>query len=136
MNHEITRLAVHGVGAGALAGATYGFGRTVQLKPLGGSKLASLPVWAVGGLVGVASTMAVDAVHSWILPYVPGDAKWRNREALALGMAASSAAYAGILYGVNPDVFKAIPMKQIVLGGAAIEAAGQWAVDLQQGSQV
>lgn len=133
---EMTRLAVHGVGAGALAGATYGFSRSVQLKPFGGSKLADVPVWALAAAVGVGSALATDAVHTYVLPHVSKDKKWRNREALALGIGASSAAYAGLVWAANPAALSNIPIKNIVMGGAAIEAAGTYATSLYEGTPV
>lgn len=108
-------LITGGVAAG---GGALLFGETGQTNFLG----YTVPVPVALFAANAASSMLADVAHNYILPSIPGNEKFSNIEAAALGLGVSGASSAYILNGTLGTTES---MNSALLGAGSY-AAGEW----------
>lgn len=90
---KIKKAAVTGV---ITAVAAQAFFPQVERGQIFGMEVS--PMLAVG-IAGAASSVAADVAHEYVLPMIPGNAKYSNIESAALGVGVSGASTAYLLVG-------------------------------------
>ncbi len=108
-----------------ITGAIAGTASALVFGQSGGSTILGfeLPTNVAVGVANGASSMAADYAHDYILPAIPGQAKWANLESAALGLGVSGAGTAWILNSEN--IGSESTMNAFLLGAGSY-AAGDW----------
>lgn len=105
-------------GAVAAAAGYFLFGETGDTNFLGTA--VPVPLALFGGMA--ASSILADTAHDYVLPHIPGNEKFSNIEAAALGIGVSGAASAYIL---NGTLGTSSAMNSAILGAGSY-AAGEY----------
>lgn len=105
-------------GGVAAAGGALLFGETGATTFFG----QAVPVPVALFAANAASSMLADVAHTYLLPSIPGNEKFSNVEAAALGLGVSGASSAYIL---NGNLGTAESMNSALLGAGSY-AAGEW----------
>jgi hypothetical protein len=119
------RLLKYGVHGGLTYGALYYLSGadTATTVDLFGTPI---PLVVAGLGLGIASSVANDLVHSWILPMISTDQKLNYFEGIATGLGAGAGSMVLFSYLAEPRLLNDPGMAQLALVGAATEIASQW----------
>lgn len=117
------RLIKYATAGGANYAALYWLSNGASTMEIFGQ---TVPLWAAAIGLGAASSAVNDAVHTWMLPYLPLPDKLKDTSGIALSLGAGAASSVGLLYLGSPKVFNSIPAAKLAGIGAATEVASEW----------
>lgn len=122
MTNRVAKYATHGaVMAGTLS---YLSGGASGITIMG--QRMSVPV--AGAVLGVATSVANDLIHSYVLPMTPFGDKANLKDLTATGVAVASGAGSTLAasYLMNPALLTTPGTNQLMLVGAVSEIASEW----------
>ena len=91
------------------------------------------PLYCVGGLAGIVTSFANDALHTYIMPEIPINQKVKSEAATVLGIAMSGLIFVGSLYAVNPALPEEFGFLNSVGVGALAEVVSGYTLDIIRG---
>ena len=90
------------------------------------NKYYEIPIWAICGAVGAASSLVADGLHLLMEENIPLNQKVDHELAMATGIGVSTAAFALTLYGLNPASIHEMGLLKICAMGAVSEVASSY----------
>ncbi len=117
------RLLKYGTHGGLTYGALYYLSGGARSIDFLGSEV---PLVVAGLVLGAASSITNDLVHSWILPMISTDTKLQTFEGLATGLAAGAGSMLGYAYLAEPRLLSDPGTAKLLLVGSATEIASQY----------
>ena len=88
------------------------------------------PLYCVGAIAGVTTSIVNDVVHSYVLPEIPINKKVRSEAASVLGIALSGLIFVSSLYAVNPALPEEFGFLSSVGVGALSEVVSGYTLDM------
>ena len=125
--HFAEKSLIHG-GVSAVGASMVAGWRTTVNMPWISTK--ACPIYVVGAIAGVLTSVVNDVVHSYVLPEIPINKKVRSESAAVLGIALSGLIFVGALYAVNPALPEEFGFLSSVGVGALSEVVSGYTLDL------
>lgn len=123
VTNKVVKYSVHGA-------VTYG---ALRYFANGASSLVAfgqqipLPVAAIG--IGIASSMANDLVHEFVLPYAPLSNKLGSLEGSAVSLASGAGTMVGLGFLTNPNLLQNPGVAKLAMAGSLSEIISQYAFE-------
>ena len=120
------RLLKYGVHGGITYGALYWLSGGASTVSFMGS---SVPLVVAGLVLGAASSITNDFVHSWMLPMISTDKKLNYFEGIATGLGSGAGTMLLYSYLAEPELMRDPGTAQLALVGAGAEVLSSWAYE-------
>jgi hypothetical protein len=120
------RLLKYGVHGGITYGALYWLSNGASSVDFMGS---TVPLVVAGLVLGAASSITNDFIHSWILPTISTDKKLNYFEGIATGLGSGAGTMLLYSYLAEPDLLTNPGTLQLMAVGAATEVVASWAYE-------
>lgn len=86
----------------------------------------NIPVWAMGGILGVSTTIVADMAHSFILPHINENKRLQHFESALLAPAVGGGAFVGATKLANDVLPSELGYTEVFLNGAGGEILSAW----------
>ena len=117
------RLLKYGVHGGVTYGALYWLSGGASSVDFLGS---NVPLIVAGLVLGAASSITNDAIHSWILPMISTDKKLNYFEGIATGLGSGAGTMLLYSYLAEPELMQNPGAAQLALVGAGAEVVSSY----------
>ena len=124
--HFAEKSLIHGAVSAAATTIVGGYKARVIIPYLN----TECPLYCIGALAGIATSLANDAMHTYIMPEIPINKKVRSEAATVLGIAMSGLIFVGSLYAVNPALPEEFGFLNSVGVGALAEVVSGYTLDM------
>ena len=124
--HFAEKSLIHGAVSAAATTAIDGYKTRVIIPGFN----YQCPLYCIGAIAGVVTSLANDALHTYVMPEIPINKKVRSEAAAVLGVALSGLIFVGSLYAVNPALPEEFGFLNSVGVGALSEIVSGYTLDI------